>query len=181
MIQLPDQMETNRLLLQRLKYEDAAEIFYAYASKPEATRFVSWPTHNKIADTQRYLSYAIAAWRTNREFNYTIRLKVETRLVGAIGAVNDNGKIQFGYIVSPVFWNQGYATEACNALLEQLPHLASVFKVWTFVDAENTASLAVLKKCGLVEEARLTHWHRFVNQDNQPKDCILLNYPLRGK
>lgn len=178
---LPDQIETQRLLLQRLKYEDAEEIFYAYASKPEATRFVSWPTHNKVADTQRYLSSAIPAWRSAKEFNYTIRLKNENRLVGAIGAVNDTGKIQIGYIISPASWNQGFASEACRALLEQLINLRFVFKIWTFVDADNVASLAVLKKCGLIEEARLSLWHRFVNQDNQPKDCILFDFPLKEK
>ena len=177
---LPDQFETQRLFLQRLKYEDAEEIFYTYASKPEATRFVSWPTHNSVADTKRYLSSAIPAWRAAREFNYTIRLKGESRLIGAIGAVNDNGKIQIGYVISPASWNQGYATEACKALLQQLNNLPFVFKIWTFVDAENTASVAVLKKCGMIEEARLSLWYRFVNQDNQPKDCFIFDYPLQG-
>ncbi|MCB0488918.1 MAG: GNAT family N-acetyltransferase [Cyclobacteriaceae bacterium] len=178
---LPDQFETQRLILQRLKYEDAEEIFYAYASKSEATRFVSWPTHSKVADTRRYLSSAIPAWLSAKEFNYTLRLKAQNKLIGAIGAVNDDGKIQIGYIISPASWNQGFATEACRALLGQLIKLPFVFKIWTFVDAENTASLAVLKKCGLAEEARLSLWHRFVNQDNIPKDCILLDFPLKGR
>jgi hypothetical protein len=38
---VPHLITTPRLELQRLKYEDADEIFYTYASKPEVTRFVS--------------------------------------------------------------------------------------------------------------------------------------------
>ena len=49
-LSLPAIIRTERLLLQRLRYEDAEEIFYAYASKPEATRYVSWPTHRSDID-----------------------------------------------------------------------------------------------------------------------------------
>jgi len=179
MLLLPERMETTRLALQRLKYEDAEEIFYAYASKSQATQFVTWPTHQQMADTRRYLRVAIPAWDAGLEFSFTIRLAEDNRLVGSIGAVNERGKVQFGYIVSPVWWNKGIATEACQALLRQLSDQQYVFRIWTFVDVENLASIQVLRKCGLVEEARLPRWHKFVNQKDQPKDCIFFRYPLR--
>lgn len=177
MLLLPQEIETDRLVLKRLKYEDAEEIFYAYASKPEATRFVSWPTHQQVSDTNKYLSYAVPAWKAQLEFNFTIRLQTSNRLIGSIGCVNDEGKVQFGYILSPSMWNNGYATEACRGFLGQVSQLAFVYRIWTFVDAENLSSLAVLKKCGLIEEAKLEKWYRFVNQANQPKDCIFFRYP----
>jgi RimJ/RimL family protein N-acetyltransferase len=62
-------------------------------------------------------------------------------------------------------------------MMEVLKTLPSVFRIGTFVDVDNTASISVLKKSGLIEEARLTRWYRFVNQDNQPKDCILFRLP----
>jgi len=34
----------------------------------------------------------------------------------------------------------------------------------------------VLRKCGMVEEARLPKWFRFINQGNEPKDCILFRF-----
>jgi len=173
MLNLPDRLETDRLRIQRLKYEDAEEIFYSYASKLEATRFVSWPTHRSIADTNNYLSYSIQAWNSGLEYNYSIRLRDEHRLIGSVGLVNDFGKVQFGYIISPSQWNNGYATEACRHLLDLLKLSAGIYRIWTFVDEENKASSRVLKKLGLVEEARLDNWFRFVNQKNQPKNCIL--------
>ncbi|MEQ9414345.1 MAG: GNAT family protein, partial [Cyclobacteriaceae bacterium] len=59
----------------------------------------------------------------------------------------------------------------------QLIILNGVYRIWTFVDVENTASQKVLQKAGLEEEARLTKWHRFVNQNNQPRDCVLFKWP----
>ncbi len=165
-------------MLQRLKYEDAEEIFYAYASKSEATRYVTWATHQTIKDTLKYLSFAVPAWNSGASFSYTIRLMQDNRLIGSIGAINEGGRVHFGYIISPLWWNKGFATEACHVLLAQLIQEKSVFRIWTFVDVENESSSAVLRKCGLIEEARMIQWHSFVNQDNKAKDCIFFRYPL---
>src|SRR5690349_4008254 len=107
LLDLPDKFETDRLRFERLRYEFAEEIFFAYASKPEATTFVAWPTHKTITDTRAYLSYAINAWRAGTEYSYVFRTKLTNQLIGSIGCMNDLGKVQFGYILSPTFWNQG--------------------------------------------------------------------------
>lgn len=172
---MPAKIETERLLLQRLKYEDAEEIFYAYASKPEATKYLSWETHRSIDDTRTFLKYAIESWNYGSDYSYSIRLK-NMILIGSIGVLHDEGKIQLGYVISPTHWRKGYTTEACAAILSVLKTFKQLYRIGTFVDAENTASIKVLKKCGLREEARLEKWFRFTNQDNQPKDCILFRF-----
>lgn len=172
---MPVRIETERLLLQRLRYEDAEEIFYAYASKAEATRFVSWPTHQSVDDTRSYVQYAVESWSIGTDYTYTIRLKSGV-LIGSIGLIHEHGKIQIGYILSPRHWGCGYATEACSSILNILKGMKNVFRIGTFVDTENTASINVLRKCGMVEEAVLPKWFRFVNQDNKPKDCILFRF-----
>ena len=173
MLALPERLDSKRFYLERLRYEFAEEIFFAYASRSEATTYVSWATHKTIEDTRKYLRYAINAWMLGTDYTYAIRLYGSNRLVGSIGCLNDAGKVQFGYILSPVFWNQGYATEAARLMVHSLEKLPEVHRIWTFIDADNQASARVLVKCGLTEEARLLKWYRFVNQDNKPKDCLL--------
>lgn len=177
-LNLPEQFFTNRLTVQRLRYEDAEEIFYAYASKPEATRFVSWPTHKSLDDTNAYLRHALAAWRSGKEYAYSIRLIESARLIGSIGLINEDGKIQFGYIFSPTQWGNGYATEVCKSMMSLLIHQHGVYRIQTFVDVENVASEKVLLKSGLIEEARLVKWFKFVNQDDLAKDCIHFRLPF---
>ncbi len=177
-LDLPERIETDRLTLFRLRYEDAEELFYTYASKPEATRYMSWPTHLSLKDTRKFMDYAVSGWKEGTDYSFAIRLKNENRLIGSCGLLNDEGKIQFGYILSPTQWNKGYGTEVCRKLMSTLKRLDGVFRVSTFVDAENIASAKVLMKSGLVEEARLDKWFRFVNQGNEPKDCILFKLPL---
>jgi [ribosomal protein S5]-alanine N-acetyltransferase len=177
-MKMPEQFETARLLLQRLRYEDAPEIFYTYASKPAATKFMSWPTHESIRDTQAFLKYAVSGWRSGTDFSYGIRLKGTGRFIGSCGVINDGGKIQFGYVLGPLHWGNGFATEVCRKLLAVLREMPEVYRIGTFVDAENLASVHVLRKCGLEEEAVLSKWFRFVNQGNEPKDCVLFRLPL---
>lgn len=177
-LNIPEKIETSRLLLQRLRYEDAEEIFYTYASKPEATKYLAWRTHRSVDDTRAFLRNAIESWNIGTDYSFSIRLKDNFKFIGAFGVIHDEGKIQFGYVLSPSHWGNGYATEACKSIIDAFRALPSVYRIGTFVDISNAASIRVLLKCGLIEEARLEKWQRFVNQENEPKDCALFYFPL---
>ena len=177
-LDLPTQIFTDRLILQNLRYEEAEEIFYSYASKPEATRFMSWPTHQSLADTKSFLHYAVEGWKAGTDYTYSIRLRKSYRLIGSFGVINENGKVQFGYILSPTQWGKGYATEVCRTMMDVLRDQPGLTSIQTFTDIDNHASARVLLKSGLVEETRLSNWYRFVNQNNQVKDCIHFRLPL---
>ncbi len=177
-LNLPTQISTDRLSIQKLRYEEAEEIFYAYSSKPEATRFMSWPTHQSLYDTIAFLHDADRGWSAGTDYSYSVRLLDNARLIGSFGVINENGKIQFGYIYSPTQWGKGYATEACRAMMEILRYQSGVYRIQTFTDVDNIASGKVLIKSGLIEEARLSRWYRFVNQGNAAKDCIHFRLPL---
>lgn len=176
-LRLPEQLSTERLLLQRLRYEDAEEIFYTYASKPEVTRFVAWPTHQTVDDTRGFLRYAVHAWNQGTDCSYTIRVKENNRLAGSFGVMNDNGVLQFGYFFSPTHWGKGYATEVCRMMMPLLKKQDGIRRIHTFVDVDNVASAKVLRKSGLVEEEIKKDWFRFINQ-GKVKDCHLFYFPL---
>ncbi len=178
-LSIPEMIVTERLALHRFRYEDSAEIFYTYASKPEATKFMAWPTHQSIDNTREFLTYAISSWGYGKDYSFAIRLKTTNRMIGSCGMLHENGKIQFGYVLSPTHWDNGYATEAATAMLAQLKDQTGIFRIGSFADVENMASIKVLKKCGLVEEARLEKWFRFPNQNNEPKDCVLFRLPFK--
>jgi [ribosomal protein S5]-alanine N-acetyltransferase len=174
----PTRIQTARLFLEPLKYEDAAEIFYTYASKAEATTFVSWPRHKRIEDTYAFLQYAHQARELHRDYSFAIRTRSQSRLVGSIGILNFNGEIQFGYIISPTQWNRGYATEVCQTMLQLLRQQPGVKRIFTYVAPENKASIKVLTKSGLVEEILLREHLVFPNRSAIPGDCYRFSLPL---
>ncbi len=175
---IPERVETQRLILGRLQLTDAEEIFYTYASKPESTRFVSWSMHESLQATRQFLLYARQAWAQSLDFSFAIRLKGTNRLIGACGFLNDGGRTQIGYVLGPLHWGRGYATEATHKLVQLLLMQPDVIRIGSFVDADNLASVRVLQKCGFVEEAVLKEWWKFPNQNFQAKDCILFKYPM---
>jgi ribosomal-protein-alanine N-acetyltransferase len=174
----PEKIQTKRLYLLPLKYEDAADIFYTYASKPDVTKFVSWPTHKSIEETNAFLEYATIARALHRDYSFAIRTLRDNRLIGSIGVMNFDGDIQFGYVFSPTHWNKGYATEACTAILQILKGQTGIKKIYTYVAPENAASARVLQKCGLIEEGLLRSHIVFPNISNEPADCRSFYLPL---
>lgn len=179
-LDLPERIVTSRLILCRLRYEDAEEIFYTYASKPDVTKYMSWPTHQSVEDTRAFLRYAVSGWYEGIDYSFSIRLRANNKLIGSFGVVNEDGKLQFGYIFSPQYWNQGYATEVCREMMPRLRAQPGVFRIGTYVDTENGASLQVLRNAGLTEEGILRQWMRFPNQGNHPKDCVAFVFAPMG-
>jgi len=51
-------LETERLILRRLTASDAEAMFRNWASDPEVTRFLTWPTHTDVNVTK----HVIGTW-----------------------------------------------------------------------------------------------------------------------
>ena len=164
--------------LRRLQPNDADEVFSAYGGRPEVGRYLTWPTHKGVEDTRLFLQHVDRAWNAGVEFTFGLRLRAFNQLIGAFGVQNDDGRLEVGYVLAPTFWDQGLATEACSAMVKYLKMWPRVYRIQSFVDAENVASARVLLKSGFVEEARLPKWRRFINQQNTPRDCIQFRVPL---
>ena len=57
---LPE-LETERLLLRRMRLDDAQDMF-AYASDPEVTRYVLFDTHRSVEDSEAFLRFAVEGY-----------------------------------------------------------------------------------------------------------------------
>ena len=121
-----DVIETERLVLRRPRVEDAPAIFARYASDPEVTRFMAWPTHRSLDDTRAFLQVCDALWA---QWPTAGPLLVFARdgvtLLGGAGVVpNSETGAQIGYVFARDAWGRGYATEALTANVEAVRHTA---------------------------------------------------------
>ena len=171
MLNLPENIETERLLIRKLRLADAEAVYYGYASRSEATLYVSWPTHTSIEVTRQFLAVKQDDWVSGVDYAYAIEEVESGKLIGGIGAVDEQGKVSLGYIINPDYKGRGYATEATRALVHVLTTIPEVWRIWAFCDVDNIASQKVLEKSGFTYEAVLSSWCRFVNQGNAAKDC----------
>ena len=52
-------IETKRLILRRFTTDDAEDMFNNWASDPEVTRFLTWPTHAvRFCEKEEYLTHS---------------------------------------------------------------------------------------------------------------------------
>jgi RimJ/RimL family protein N-acetyltransferase len=81
-----------------------------------------------------------------------------SRLVGAIGLHEEDGRAELGYWLTPEAWGRGYATEAASAVLRVARTLGHAeIGARHFVD--NPASGRVLEKVGFRRTGRVTERH----------------------
>jgi RimJ/RimL family protein N-acetyltransferase len=146
-------LETERLVLRRPRASDEPAIFSRYASDPEVTRYMAWPTHRSLEDTHAFLRLSDEAWaRWPLAGAYLVFARDGVTLLGSAGILHDSGTVaQAGYILARDTWGRGYATEALLASVEAA-RAAGVRRLEAGVHVDHRASSRVLEKAGFVRE-----------------------------
>lgn len=146
----PESFETGRLLLLRPRASDAPEIFARYASDPDVTRYLSWPTHQTLADTEAFVAFSDRQWAERQVGPYLIRSREDHQLIGSTGLdVDGDGRAATGYVIAKDAWGRGYATEALRAMVALAGDLG-LTELSALCHAEHGRSRGVLEKCGFV-------------------------------
>ncbi len=110
-------------------------------------------------DTTSFIRESIQAWKEDRAWDYSIRMKSDPGVhVGNISmwTVSKLGKIaELGYWVRTDCTSQGVCTESVNRLLEEAFTGMSYHKVVLRIAVGNTASDRVAEKLGFTKEGTL--------------------------
>ena len=146
---MENRLETDKLILRPFKLDDAQEMFDNWASDPEVTKFLSFLPHQNVDVTKAIIKEWVEEYKTNpQSFRYAITLKSNGLLIGAIDVVGFHDDIpEIGYCLSRKYWNKGYMTEACQALIKYIFALGYK-KIVIAADENNIASNRVIEKCG---------------------------------
>ena len=158
-----DFLETPRLRLRRPRAADAASVFQRYASDPQVTRYLGWPTHKSVDDTDGFLAYCDSEWERWPVGPYLVESGVDGRLLGSTGlGFETPEQAATGYVLARDAWGQGYATEALSAMRD-LARSLGVRRLYALCHPEHRASHHVLEKCGFLREGRLLAHAEFPN------------------
>jgi ribosomal-protein-alanine N-acetyltransferase len=153
-------LETERLLLRPYVISDAEIMFSSWASLEIVSRYMTWNPHKSVDETRSLIEYWIKEYDKEERINFAITLKSSGELIGGIdvvGYLEDKTPV-IGYNLAPKYWNNGYTTEACKAVIELL-FSKGFTKIRIDADVRNIASNRVIVKCGgiyldTVEDAR---------------------------
>ena len=148
-----DIVETERLVLRRPRVSDEPAIFARYASDPEVTRYMAFPTHRSLDDTHAFIEWSDALWaRWPKAGPLLVFARDGVTLLGGAGIANDSESIaQIGYVLARDAWGRGYASEALLASVAAARG-AGVRRLEASVHVEHPVSCRVLEKAGFVRQ-----------------------------
>lgn len=171
--QVPEILNTRRLVLRRPRLSDAAAIFAEYAQDSEVTKYLVWRPHREIKETVDFLAGCLARWESGEELTWALTQRNEDRVIGMIACRIRGHAADIGYVLARQYWRRGYATEAVRAVVEWVGSLEPVFRVWAVCDTANAASARVLEKVGMSREGILRRWIMHPNVSSKPRDCFV--------
>lgn len=171
----PSFLETARLVLRRPRAADAQAIFERYASDPEATRYLSWPTHTDLEDTRAFVAFSDAEWERWPAGPYLIESRASGALLGGTGlAFETTYRAATGYVLASDAWGHGFATEALEAIVTLAPTLG-VRRLHAICHVGHRASERVLQKGGFAREGVMRRHTVFPNLESATL-CNVFSY-----
>ncbi|MCI4668160.1 MAG: GNAT family N-acetyltransferase [Bacteroidia bacterium] len=153
-MQLPEPIETERLILKTPTWADAPDIF-RYASNPEVAHFLSWRAHKTVDDSYRFIAEVEKKMAEGSLIEFGIYPKELDHIIGTIGVMPHMPRVEIGYVIDKPYWGRGYVTEAMKAIIEFAWTLENIYRIEAKADEVNIGSWRVMEKCGLKRDAML--------------------------
>lgn len=149
-------LESPRLVLRPFTVDDAQDMFANWASDPEVTKFLMWPTHTSI-DVSKWVLNDWAQHYAEPDY-YHWAITLDGHAIGSIAVVNHDdtvGKAHIGYCIGRSYWRKGIMTEALATVMKFLFDEVGYQRLESRHDPRNPNSGAVMMKCGMKYEGTL--------------------------
>ena len=155
-------LTTNRLVLRPFRVEDAHDMFTNWASDPEVTSYLTWPTHTSEAVSQYVLNDWVAHYAEPDYYQWAITF--DDHAIGCLAVVDHDdrvGKAHIGYCIGRPWWHKGITSEALQAVIDYLFDTVGYQRLECRHDPRNPHSGAVMRKCGMKYEGtfRQSDWN----------------------
>ena len=142
-------LETERLMITEFTL-DMASAVQENSVDVDNRRFVPdevWETVEEAAETLKFLISQYGS--LDGPLVYPVMVKKTKDNIGYVQLCPiDDGKWEIGYHIAKKYTGNGYATEAVKAFLPLIAKQVGISEIYGICLAENTASLAVMRKCG---------------------------------
>lgn len=151
-------LETERLILRKIKIEDAPIAFNNWCNSDVVDKYVLWKKHPNVETTINQYKKWIEEYNDEKTFRWIVELKDNHDLIGTIDVASKFIKYdccEIGYCYSEKYWNNGYATEALSAVIKYLFLECDAKVIYAAFMENNKASGEVMKKNSMKYEGRL--------------------------
>ncbi len=151
----PFNLETARLLVRPLSLDDLSD-FHRYRSNPEVTKYQGFDVMIIEEAASFIRENALKSFGKSGEWvQFAIANKHTGVLIGDCAVrldSNDPHMAEIGITISHLEQQKGFAKETLTALMTFLFDQLQIHRIVETVDAENLASVQLLKSCGFRQE-----------------------------
>lgn len=151
-------IETERLILRPFTRSDAPAMYRNWASDPEVTKYLTWPTHSSLDVSAWVVNDWVNHYGEDSYYQWAVVLKELDEPIGSIAVVKIDDQAQWveiGYCIGKNWWHRGYTSEALQALIRFFFLEVGAGRVCARHDPRNANSGAVMRNCGLMYEGTL--------------------------
>ena len=155
------EIETARLLLRRFTLDDAQAMYENWASDPEVTKYLTWPSHSNVAVSRAVLVDWIANYSRTDFYQWAIVPKALNQPIGSIAVVSQDDRIckaHIGYCIGKPWWHQGYMSEALQAVMNYLFDSVGMLRLDSRHDSFNLNKIFSTAN-DIGNHAALKNWH----------------------
>lgn len=150
------ELSTERLLLRRLRMEDAPEVFFL-RSDQTILQFLSKEPAANIKEAEDFITRINNDIDNNDAIMWAIVLKENSsRAIGSIcywRMLKEHYRAEIGYVLGPEYWRKGIMKETILKTLDYGFSTLGLHSVEARINPDNIASASVLESTGFVREA----------------------------
>lgn len=151
------EITTQRLILRKLRAEDAADLF-RYASCDKVADYMNFDRMTSIDEAHDFIDKILKKYETNDVLEWAVEYKPDKRMIGAVYfcKVDEINKIgEIGFIISQEYTGRGLATEALGSIIGFAFEKMGLNRVEGMHFSGNNASGRVMEKAGMQFEGLL--------------------------
>src|SRR5262245_38149191 len=127
MLNVPETLITERLILRRPQLADATPMCEEYCQHPEVTKYITWRPHQDLRETTNFLMGRLACWESGEELTWGITQKGNDHVIGMIACRLRGHTADIGYVLARQYWSRGYVTEAVRTVVGWAARLEPIF------------------------------------------------------
>jgi ribosomal-protein-alanine N-acetyltransferase len=153
-------LTTNRLTLRPFALDDAWDVESLAGRREIADTTLNIPHPYPVGAARAWIESHAPGWANGTSVSFAIVETKTAKLIGAIGLMitREHRRGELGYWIAPDRWNDGYATEASEKLLEFGFEFLGLHRIEAGHFLRNPASGQVMRKLGMQHEGIKRDW-----------------------
>ncbi len=157
-------ISTTRLVLRPFTLADAPEVQRLAGERDVASTTLHIPHPYEDGMAEQWISRHQEVFETGKRIDVAVTLRLTKALLGAISLSLHHSDVnaEVGYWIGKPFWNQGYCTEAAQAVVRYGFEQLGLHRIYAHHMTRNPASGCVMLKIGMSHEGCLRqHIHKW--------------------